>query len=557
MAASPVSAHSQTLVRNILSLLKADSSRSHLLQIHGHLLRTYLILDSFACNTILRAYAQAISHGKSLTFYNHMRRLGVSDNSFTSSFILKSCVQVSSLISGQQIHSRILQDGHHSDSVLLTSLMDLYSSSSDLGSVRKVFDEMPNRDTVSWNVLISSYTSNNRTKDALLLFDAMQSPEFGSEPDAVTCMILLRACANLVALDFGERIHNYVDNHGYGNLLKIKNSLVTMYSKCGSMDRAYRVFSDMPERNVVTWSAMISGLAMNGYGREAIDAFKEMRRDGVFPDEQTFTGILSACSHTGLVDEGIKFFDVMRFEYGISPNVCHYGCLVDLFGRAGFLDRAYKLIVGEMIVQPDAKIWRTLLGTCRIHKYVELGERVIEHLIELKSQQAGDYVLLLNIYASAGDWEKVADVRRVMKEQNIQTSSGCTTMEINGKIHEFVADDDSHPSKEEIYVMLDEVGRQLKIAGYVANMASELHDLDAGEKEGALSYHSEKIALAFGILVTVPGRTLRIAKNLRMCIDCHYFTKMFSSVYDRVVIVRDRSRFHHFRDGRCSCNDYW
>ncbi|KAK8934751.1 Pentatricopeptide repeat-containing protein [Platanthera zijinensis] len=539
-------------------------------------------------NTMISGYEQNGDFEGAIRLFSEMLSAGERFDRHTMSSLLSACAGLASLRQGAQIHQLIMKtivpDAPISNSLITmysrcgsiteaenvfdsmeaqrnviswNSMIAGYANHGDLGSVRKVFDEMPNRDTVSWNVLISSYTSNSRTKDALLLFDAMQSPEFGSEPDAVTCMILLQACANLGALDFGERIHNYVDNHGYGNLLKIKNSLVTMYSKCGSMDRAYRVFSDMPERNVVTWSTMISGLAMNGYGREAIDAFEEMRRDGVLPDEQTFTGILSACSHTGLVDEGIEFFDVMRFEYGISPNVCHYGCLVDLFGRAGFLDRAYRLIVGEMIVQPDAKIWRTLLGTCRIHKYVELGERVIEHLIELKSQQAGDYVLLLNIYASVGDWEKVADVRRVMKEQNIQTSSGCTTMEINGKIHEFVADDDSHPSKEEIYVMLDEVGRQLKIAGYVANMASELHDLDAGEKEGALSYHSEKIALAFGILATVPGKTLRIAKNLRMCVDCHYFTKVLSSVYDRVVIVRDRSRFHHFRNGRCSCNDYW
>ncbi|XP_020692488.2 pentatricopeptide repeat-containing protein At3g47530-like [Dendrobium catenatum] len=283
----------------------------------------------------------------------------------------------------------------------------------------------------------------NRTKDALL------SPEYGLEPDEITCLLLLQACAHLGSLNFGERVHRYVEEHGYGNLLKIRNSLFVMYSRSGSMEKAYRVFCDTSEKNVVTWSSIISGLAMNGCGREAINAFKEMQREGVAPDEQAFTGTLSACSHSGLVDEGISLFDLMRFDYGFTPNVCHYGCMVNLLGRAGLLDRAYNFVVNEMIVLPDATIWRTLLGACRIHKYVGLGERVIEHLIELKAQQAGDYVFLLNIYASAGHWNKVADVRK--KKREIQTNPGCTTMELNGKIHEFVADDGSHPRKEEIY----------------------------------------------------------------------------------------------------------
>ncbi|PKA66645.1 Pentatricopeptide repeat-containing protein [Apostasia shenzhenica] len=545
------------MAKNIVSLIKANSSVCHLAQIHTHLIRTHLIFDVFHCNAMLNAYNQVSSPSKAFSFYRHMRSLGVRDNSFSSSFVLKSCAKIPSLHHVQQIHGRILQGGHQSDSLLLTSLMDVYSICRDLESVRKLFDEASQRDTVTWNVLISSFTSNNRTRDALLLFDAMQSPEYGSEPDDVTCLLLLQACAHLAALDFGQRIHQYADDHGFGNLFKIRNSLIAMYSRCGSVDKAYKVFDEMSERNVVTWSAMISGLAMNGYGREAIDAFIEMRRAGVIPDEQTFTGVLSACSHTGLVDEGRKLFDMMRFEYGLLPNVCHCGCMVDLLGRAGLLDEAYRFIVNEMRVQPDAAIWRTLLGACRIHRYVDLGERVIKHLIELKAQHAGDYVLLLNIYASAGNWEAVSDLRRLMKERGIHTSLGCSTVELGGKIHEFIAEDDSHPRKNEIYAMLDEIAQQLKIAGYIANLDSELHDMDDSEKDSALYYHSEKLALAFGILATPPGRTLRIAKNLRICVDCHNFTKVLSNVYNRMVIVRDRNRFHHFKGGFCSCNDYW
>ncbi|CAN1296482.1 Pentatricopeptide repeat-containing protein At3g47530 [Linum perenne] len=295
---------------------------------------------------------------------------------------------------------------------------------------------------------------------------------------------------------------------------------------------------------------MISGLAMNGHGREAIDAFGEMKKAGIQPDDQTFTGLLSACSHCGLLNEGMTFFDRMSKEFGMQPNIHHYGCMVDLMGRVGKLDQAYELIMSMKEVKPDPAIWRTLLAACRIHRHVMLGERVVEHLVELKAQEAGDYVLLLNMYSSVGDWDKVSQTRKFMQERGIQTSPGCSSIILKGELHEFVADDVSHPRKKEI-------NEQLKIAGYVTEITSELHSTGEEEKGYVLSYHSEKLAMAFGILATPPGTTIRIAKNLRTCVDCHNFAKAVSWVYNREVVIRDRNRFHHFREGRCSCNDFW
>ncbi|CAL9769947.1 unnamed protein product [Musa acuminata subsp. burmannicoides] len=574
-----------------IPLIRSCSTKAHLLQIHARLLRSDLVHDPtistaflsraalaplrdlgysrlvfesiprpsvFHCNALLRGYAESGSPAEALRFYNHMRRhVGVRGNPFSASFLLKSCTSICFLSGGKQVHGRVLRDGHQCDSVLLTSLTGLYASCGDCEGAHRVFDEMPFRDTVTWNVLISCYSQNRRSKDALHLFDVMQRPDHGCKPDNVTCLLLLQACAQLSALDFGERVHEYAAREGYDRALNLRNSLIAMYSKCGSLDKAYAVFSDTSRKNVVSWSAMISGLAMNGYGREAIEAFGAMLNAGVTPDEHTFTGVLSACSHSGLVDQGLRFFDMMRDKYGIAANARHFGCMVDLLGRAGLLDHAYELIAKEKAVDLDSTTWRTLLGACRIHGHAQLGEHVIGHLIELKAQQAGDYVLLLNTYASAGNWEKVAEVRKLMKDKGIQTSPGCSTTEINGVVHEFTVDDDSHPRKAEIYRMLDEINSQLKIAGYVPNVSSELHRMDEEEKENALSCHSEKLAIAFGILATPPGRTIRIAKNLRTCIDCHTFAKILSAVYDRLVIIRDRSRFHHFRGGRCSCDDYW
>ncbi|KAF5459730.1 hypothetical protein F2P56_019652 [Juglans regia] len=590
--ATAASLASQTLEeerRQLPSLIKSCTQKTHLLQIHAHLVCTGLLQDptisliflsrlalspardvdysrqfftqisdplTFHYNTMIRAYSMSNSPLEGFYMYREMKRQSVRVNPLSSSFAIKSCIKLSSLLGGVQVHARILTDGHQSDSLLLTNLMDLYSCCERCDEACKVFDDIRDRDTVAWNVLISCCMRNNRTRDAMGLFDIMQSGSDGCEPDDVTCLLLLQACAHLNALEFGEKIHAYIGQHGYGTAGKLCNSLIAMYSRCGCLEKAYGVFKGMRNKNVVSWSAMISGLAMNGHGREAIEAFWEMQKLGIPPDDQTFTGVLSACSHCGLVDEGMMFFDLMSKEFGIAPNTRHYGCVVDLLGRAGLLDQAYQLIL-SMSVKPDSTMWRTLLGACRIHGHVTLGERVVGHLIELKAQEAGDYALLLNIYSSAGKWDKVMEVRKFMQEKAIQTTPGCSTIVLKGVVHEFVVDDVSHPRKGEIYEMLNEINQQLKIAGYVAEVSAELHNLGAEEKGDALSYHSEKLAIAFGVLSTPPGTTIRVAKNLRTCIDCHNFAKVLSGVYNREVIVRDRTRFHHFKEGRCSCNDYW
>ncbi|KAJ4960762.1 hypothetical protein NE237_020672 [Protea cynaroides] len=580
---------SENAIQRVKAIIKSCSTKDRLLQIHAHIIRTFLIQEftfsteflslaalspfrdlyysreifsqiskpaTFHYNIMIRAHSQSDSPEQGLYFYNQMRERGVCPNSLSSSFALKSFTRICSLNGGRQIHARIFRDGQQSDHLLLTTLMGFYATCENAVEACQVFNEMSHPDTVAWNVLISCYTRNGRTRHALDLFSVMQNPPYGSEPDDVTCLLLLQACAHLGTLDFGEKIHSYINEHGYGSAVNLQNSLIAMYSRCGFIDKAFQVFQGMSEKNVVTWSAMISGMAMNGHERQAILTFEEMRRSGVLPDDQTFTVVLSACSHGGLVDRGLELFDCMRTEFGLVPNIHHYGCMVDLLGRAGLLDKAYNLI-SSMVVKPDSTIWRTLLGACRIHAHVELGERVIEHLIELKAEEAGDYVLLLNIYASAGSWEKVAELRRLMKEKGIQTTPGCSTIQLKGEVHEFVVDDDSHPRKVEIYEMLDEIGKQLKIAGYVADMSAELHNHGTEEKGKALYYHSEKLAIAFGVLATPPGTTIRVAKNLRICVDCHNFAKILSGVYNREVVIRDRSRFHHFREGYCSCRDYW
>ncbi|CAA0384846.1 unnamed protein product [Arabidopsis thaliana] len=579
---------------HLLSLIVSSTGKLHLRQIHALLLRTSLIRNSDVfhhflsrlalsliprdinyscrvfsqrlnptlshCNTMIRAFSLSQTPCEGFRLFRSLRRnSSLPANPLSSSFALKCCIKSGDLLGGLQIHGKIFSDGFLSDSLLMTTLMDLYSTCENSTDACKVFDEIPKRDTVSWNVLFSCYLRNKRTRDVLVLFDKMKNDVDGCvKPDGVTCLLALQACANLGALDFGKQVHDFIDENGLSGALNLSNTLVSMYSRCGSMHKAYQVFYGMRERNVVSWTALISGLAMNGFGKEAIEAFNEMLKFGISPEEQTLTGLLSACSHSGLVAEGMMFFDRMRSgEFKIKPNLHHYGCVVDLLGRARLLDKAYSLIK-SMEMKPDSTIWRTLLGACRVHGDVELGERVISHLIELKAEEAGDYVLLLNTYSTVGKWEKVTELRSLMKEKRIHTKPGCSAIELQGTVHEFIVDDVSHPRKEEIYKMLAEINQQLKIAGYVAEITSELHNLESEEEKGyALRYHSEKLAIAFGILVTPPGTTIRVTKNLRTCVDCHNFAKFVSDIYDRIVIVRDRSRFHHFKGGSCSCNDFW
>ncbi|XP_071731580.1 pentatricopeptide repeat-containing protein At3g47530 [Rutidosis leptorrhynchoides] len=571
----------QTQLKSLISLIKSATKATQLHQIHAYLIRSSLFQESSISipflqrislppiqnsnyslqifsqisrpnvthyNTIIRAYSISIHPERGFYVYRDMIRQCIRRNPQSSSFVMKCCIKGRLVFGGVQVHTRILRDGHCSDTFLLTTLMDFYSCNGDYDNACKVFDEMSVRDTVAWNVLVSCYIRNGRTRDALDVFNRMQSGENICYPDDVTCLFVLQACSNLCALEFGERVHEYIRDHGYHRALNLCNSLVAMYSKCGQLDKAYEVFQEIHHKDVVSWTAMISGFASNGLGKKAINVFEEMERNGVLPDEQTFTALLSGCSHSGLLEEGKLIFDRMQREFGVTPNIHHYGCMVDLMGRVGLVEDAFNLII-SMSCKPDATIWRTLLGACKVNGCMKLGEQVIEHLIELKAQEAGDYILLLNIYSSAGNWEKVIELRKMMKDKGIHTTPSASTIEIKGEIHEFRVDDSSHYRISEVYEMLDEIENQLKIGGYVAQITCE--------KEARLSYHSEKLAMAFGVLATPPGTKIRVAKDLRICVDCHNFAKMLSGVYNRELVIRDRTRFHHFREGRCSCDDFW
>jgi pentatricopeptide repeat protein len=329
-----------------------------------------------------------------------------------------------------------------------------------------------------------------------------------------------------------------------------------MYCKCGDLEGACRLFGEMRTRDVVAWNAMISGYAQHGDGREAIRLFEKMKDKGVEPNWITFVAVLTACIHTGLCDFAIQCFEGMQEAYGIKPRVDHYSCMVDLLCRAGLLERSVNLI-RSMPFEPHPSAYGTLLAACRVYKNLEFAEFAAGKLIEQNPQSAGAYVQLANIYAAANQWADVSRVRRWMKDNAVVKTPGYSWVEIKGVIHEFRSNDRLHPQLHLIHGKLGQLEERMKAMGYVPDLDFALHDVEESLKVQMLMRHSEKLAIAFGLISTAPGLTLRIFKNLRICGDCHNAAKLISKIEDREIILRDTTRFHHFRGGHCSCRDYW
>lgn len=531
--------------------------------------------------TIIHSHTISGLHNEALAYYIQMLSEYVEPNAFTFSALLKGCP----FESGKSLHCQAIKLGFDLDTYVRTALVDIYARHCDVISARKLFDTMPERtlvsltamitgyakngnvdearalfnglderDVVCWNVMIDGYTQYGRPNEALDLFRHMLLSKV--KPNEVTMLSILSACGQLGALESGQWVHSYMQNNGISISVLVGTALIDMYSKCGSLEEARMVFDGMKFKDVVAWNSMIVGYAMHGFSQEALELFKDMRRKFLQPTDITFIGILNACAHAGLVSEGWGFFRSMEDEFGIDPKIEHYGCMVNLLGRAGHLEEAYELIK-NMSIDSDPVLWGTLLGACRLHGNLNLGEEIVKFLVEHDLANSGTFVLLSNIYAATGNWDGVARVRAKMKETGLQKEPGCSSIEVNNKVHEFLAGDLNHPKSEKIYKMIDEMNEWLKAQGYSPMTNTVLHDIEDAEKERSLEVHSEKLAIAFGLISTKSGRTIKVVKNLRICMDCHTVAKLISKITGRKIVVRDRNRFHHFVDGLCSCGDYW
>nr|UPT49031.1 pentatricopeptide repeat protein AaPPR1402 [Agave angustifolia] len=536
-------------------------------------------------NTTISAYNRSKQFVEACELFREMQRVNVRPTLVTLISVLSACAKLKDLDFGAWVHGivgdwrmipslklrnaliemyagcgdmvtawRMFEGMEERDVITWTSIVTGFANSGQLDRARTLFDQMPERDIVSWTAMIDGYVRSSRFKEALELFRALQKT--GVCPDEFTVVSVLTACAQLGALELGEWIRVYMERKRIKMDTHVGNALIDMYSKCGCVDSALEIFQKVPRRDKFTWTAIIVGLAINGNGDHSLRLFSDMLRASIRPDEITFIGVLSACTHSGLVDEGREFFSKMITTYGITPSVTHYGCLVDLLSRAGRLQEALETI-NNMPMKPNSTVWGSLLGACRVYKNVEMAELACYRLLALDPENGATYVMLSNIYAKCHKWDEVRRVREMMMDRGIKKEPGCSLIEMSGKVHEFVAGDRSHARSDDVYSKLEEIGRELKLAGYVADTSEVLLDIREEEKESAVYQHSEKLALAFGLLSSEPGATIRIVKNLRMCLDCHSAMSLVSRLYLREIIVRDRTRFHHFRDGSCSCKDFW
>ena len=370
---------------------------------------------------------------------------------------------------------------------------------------------------------------------------------------------LIKICMNMKSLDLCKKVHFHIlkNNNNIKNDIAVQTSLISMYSKCGSLEDSIKIFNqiDNKDKNIITWNSMINAFGEHGYGIKSIELFDEMQKEGIIPDEITFISLLNSCSHSGLVNEAEYYFDLMKTKYNISPTIQHYNCMVDVLSRSNQLDKAEEFILS--IEKPNIITWKTLLGACRIHKDINRAKRIADKIIELDKQDASAYVLLSNIYASLGQFDEVKRVRSMMKENGVKKIPGMTWIEIDGKTHSFVVNDKSHENTSEIYEKLKWLNSEMKKSGYIPDTSFILHDIEEEMKEELICYHSERLAISFGLLKLPSNSKIIITKNLRVCGDCHNATKYISQICSREIIVRDSNRFHHFKNGKCSCNDYY
>lgn len=429
-------------------------------------------------------------------------------------------------------------------------------------SGRVVFDGMPERNEVAWTIMIVGYVGNGFTKEAFwLLKEMVFGCGFGL--NCVTLCSVLSACSQSGDVFLGRWVHGYaVKAMGWdlGGVM-VGTSLVDMYAKCGRISAALLVFRHMLKRNVVAWNAMLGGLAMHGMGKVVVEMFPCMvEKEKVRPDGVTFMALLSACSHSGLVEKGWQYFHDLESVYGIKPEIEHYACMVDLLGRSGRLDEAV-ILVKDMPIPPNEVVLGSLLGSCYARGKLQLGERIMRELVEMDPLNTEYHILLSNMYALYGKLDKANSLRNVLKKRGIRKVPGMSSIYVGGQLHQFSAGDKSHPQASEIYMKLDDMICKLRFGGYVPNTSCQVLfggcDEALEEVEQVLFTHSEKLALCFGLMSTVSGSPLYIFKNLRICQDCHSAIKVASDVYQREIVVRDRYRFHSFKHGSCSCSDYW
>lgn len=400
---------------------------------------------------------------------DNLRRYGCGSGVSVLSNAVSSCGSSRNLRGGVGYHCLIIRTGFVANVYVGTSLINMYGKCSELESAYKVFEEMPLRNVFSWTALISGFAQEWQVDMCLGLYSMMRKST--ANPNDFTLTSILSACTGSGALGQGRSAHCQTIQMGFDSYLHIANALISMYSKCGSLEEAFYIFNNMLNRDVVSWNSMIAGYAQHGLAAQAINLFKQMKRNMVKPDAITFLAVLSSCRHAGLVEEGKVYFNSM-VEHGVKPELDHYSCVVDLFGRAGLVEEARNFIQ-EMPIYPNAILWGSLLSSCRLHGAVWTGIHAAECRLLLEPECAATHVQLVNLYASVGYWDQAARLRKLMKDRGLRTNPGCSWIEIKNEVYRFKAEDVSNCRPIEILTLLDDLMENMRTLGYQPEACEE------------------------------------------------------------------------------------
>ncbi|KAL7237080.1 hypothetical protein ACSBR1_020201 [Camellia fascicularis] len=555
-------------------------------EIHGQAIRSGFESDVMVQTSVVDMYAkcsrvdyadtffQTIS-GKNIVLWNAMiggyalnrqplesfvclKKMQEDDNltpdMITAINLLPSCAQIGALFPGKTIHGLTIRKGFLPHLVLETALVDMYGKCGYQKLARKIFSHMSERNLVSWNAMIAAYVQNGCNREALELFQDLWREHFN--PDATTITSILPAYAEVALLREGKQIHGYVIKLNLCSSTFISNSIVYMYAKCGDLKTAWKIFDGMLFKDIISWNTVIMAYGIHGFGENSIKLFSEMKEEGIKPNASTFVSLLLSCSIAGMIDQGWEYFSSMKNDYGIEPGIEHYGCIVDILGRSANLDLA-KRFIDEMPLAPTARIWGSLLSASRHNRNIELAELAAEHILSLEHDNTGCYVLLANMYAEAGRWEDVERIKHLMKTQGLEKTTGYSTVENNSRTFKFVNQDRSHIDTSLIYDVLNIISRKISEDIYIHSL-TKFRPLDLIRKRStAPECHSVRLAICFGLISVSLGNPILVRKNIRICEACHGAAKKISEVTGREIVVGDPKMYHHFRNGRCSCGDYW
>ncbi|XP_050232447.1 pentatricopeptide repeat-containing protein At1g20230-like [Mercurialis annua] len=548
-----------------------------------------VVKDVVSWTCMVSCYVNCGMCRQGILAFREMGLNGIRANSVTVSSLLPACTDLKDVKLGREIHGFVFRNGMDGNVFATSALMNMYASCSRLKQARFVFNSMYQCDVVSCNVMLTMYFSNKECDKGLALFYQMRKEGFklneaswnaaisgcmqngkhelaleifckmqdsGFKPNKITIVSAIPACTDLESFKGGKEIHGYALRTCFIEDITIATALVLLYAKCGDLEFSRKVFNMMLTKDVIAWNTMIIASSMHGNGGESLMLFHKMLAIGVKPNSVTFVGVLSGCSHSQLADEGLLIFHSMGSRHSITPEADHYSCMVDVLSRAGRLEQAYEFIQ-KMPIEPTAAAWGALLGACRVYKNVDLGRVAASKLFEIEPRNPGNYVLLSNILVTAKLWVEASEIRKKMRDKGLAKTPGRSWVQVKNKVYSFTVGDKCYEQSEMVYRFLEEMGEKMRQSGYQPDADFALQNLNKEQREAALCSHSERLAVAFGILNSGGKSTIRVFKNLRICGDCHNAIKLIAKIVDMPITVRDSFRFHHFKDGSCSCRDFW